>query len=159
MSSSICACFPCVCMCVCMLGCTTVPVAPYHMLSSVGMQSPLDDVILQWPTPLQGCGNQLDPTDYPQDGDAVSSIYLWYVFMNLFFHYLFWSSHGCFPWTVGRRGETMQLLVRTWPECDLALISLYPGKRHAHTYLIPSTYWKHLATENDVPHAALSVIT
>lgn len=112
----------CVCMRACMLGCTTVPVAPYYMLSSVGMWSPLDDVILQWPTPLQGCGNRLDPTYYPRGGDVVSSIH-GHFSLTCFSLFLV-AFHGV---RVSARCEKMQLLVKIWPGCDLALMSLYPG--------------------------------
>lgn len=58
-------------VCVCVCACVACP-APQ---SSVGMWSPLDDVIQQWLTPPQGCGNQSDPTDGPRGGDVFYSIY------------------------------------------------------------------------------------
>lgn len=124
------ACFPCeyVHECVWMLGCATVPLAPYNMPSSVGMWSPLGYVILQWPTPLHGCGNQLK-------GEMLSLLCSFF-FMNLFF--ISWLSsldvhtvrgvNSC-SWNATISHNLPQVLCRWAP-----LMSLYPGKNHAHTF-------------------------
>lgn len=139
------------CECVCMLGCTTVPMAPYHMLSSVGTWSPLDNVILQWLTPVQGCGNQLDPTDYPGGGDVVSSISGLSSLPSCFDLHYYITVALCHGPADSPRCEMMKLLGRNW--------DLYLGDHHAHTVhtlsdLKPSTHWT-----NGVPHAAVSAIT
>lgn len=114
---SISACFS---VCVWMLELDDGPRARYHMLSSVGTWSPLDNVILQWPTPLQGCGNQRRMC-----GHSYLFIYSFSFFLIFLFSTFWYKYHHhyrcCFPpscrqsevWYVATTGE--KHVAGSWP--------------------------------------------
>lgn len=127
-----------VCECLSMLGCTTVPVAPYHMLSSVGMLSPLDYVILERLTPLHGCGNHLDPTECPRGGDVVSFIYGLF-FINMFFTLTpyscssRWTCRQPHVWRSRAFWKAINAInaIQSWQEPDMCI----PDQTHASDLL------------------------
>lgn len=78
------------------------PRARYHMLSSVGTWSPPDDVIPQWPTPLQGCGNQRRMCGRSYLFIYSFSFFLIFLFTSFWYKYHHHHYRCCFPRTCGQ---------------------------------------------------------